>query len=261
MKIKIVSLGQIFNEGRWDIDYHLPPEGIRKYPDSLIERIDECASTVKEKRDPTKDPDKPFIYIDIASIDVETGIITNPQELIGSEAPSRARKVVHAYDIIISTCRPTRGAIAVVPEDFHNQICSTGFSVIRPNEGINPYYLHYAIRLQSTLEQFRKWSTGSSYPAILDEDVEKTLIPVVDGKIQDNISGYIMKAYFERSQQIEMANQEWGDSCSTIYNCLTNEEFETINPDYSDNIFKSDEILKRIEMIADRESGEIQHSG
>jgi type I restriction enzyme S subunit len=55
------------------------------------------------------------MYIDISSVDVSNGIIENPQELIGIEAPSRARKVVPAFDIVISTCRQTRGAIAVVP--------------------------------------------------------------------------------------------------------------------------------------------------
>src|SRR6185437_1289969 len=115
-----------------------------------------------------------------------------PQEVEGVDAPSRARKVVRAFDIVISTCRPTRGAIAVVPISLHNQIASTGFSIWRAKAGTNPFYLHYALRLQSTLEQFRKWSTGSSYPAILDEDVAKTLIPVPSPAEQDRIARLIV---------------------------------------------------------------------
>ena len=149
--------------------------GINSFPKDVLTPIIKCADIIKDKRDPKKNPEMTFQYVDIASIDVETGIIINPQELTGKEAPSRARKIISAYDIIISTCRPTRGAIAVVPEELHGQICSTGFSVIRAKPNVNPFYLYYALRLQSTLEQFRKWSTGSSYPAILDDDIAKTI--------------------------------------------------------------------------------------
>ena len=168
------TLGSLNEVGRWDIDFHLPAEGIAEFPNELHKRVDEWATLAKEKRDPTKMPDALFRYVDIASVDVMVGAIQNPQDLSGEEAPSRARKVVAAFDVIVSTCRPTRGAIAVVPPELHDQIVSTAFSVWRSCDAINPFYLLFALRLPSTLEQFRKWSTGSSYPAILDEDVAKT---------------------------------------------------------------------------------------
>ena len=140
--------------------------------------------------------------------------------MTGEEAPSRARKVIHAYDIIISSCRPTRGAIAVVPEELHGQICSTGFSVIRAKHGQNPYYLHFALRLASTLEQLRKWSTGSSYPAILDEDVEKTLIPLPDTTTQDKIAKAIRFATAERELTINAANAAWKASTDGVIGSL-----------------------------------------
>lgn len=161
-----------------------------------------------------------FKYVDIASIDVETGEIINPQDLSGEEAPSRARKVVRAFDVLISTCRPTRGAISVVPVELHNQIASTAFTVLRAKPGINPYYLHYAIRLASTLEQFRKWSTGSSYPAILDGDVLKTRIPVPDLNEQEDIAAQIMSAFVTRDQAIKDANANWRSKLDGITGAL-----------------------------------------
>ncbi|MDH3353534.1 MAG: restriction endonuclease subunit S, partial [Nanoarchaeota archaeon] len=206
MKIKLETLDILHREGRWDIDYHLPPEGIKTFDPEILKPISEAADIVKDKRDPTKDPEKQFFYVDISCVDVVTGIIVKPQDLVGSEAPSRARKVINAYDLIISTCRPTRGAIAVIPEEYHDQICSTGFSVIRPKKGINPFYLHFAIRLASTLEQFRKFSTGSSYPAILDSDVEKTLIPLPDKNTQDLVASHILDELRARRKAIEKAD-------------------------------------------------------
>ncbi len=59
------------------------------------------------------------------------------------------------------------------------------------------------------MEQFRKWSTGSSYPAILDEDVAKTLIPLPDPKIQDQIAKTLRAAAIEREASIKAANVAW----------------------------------------------------
>lgn len=220
MKTLIRKRKDLRKAGRWDIDFHLPAEGIRKFPDRLLKRIDQVADLSKDKRDPTANPEEAFQYIDIASIDVKVGSISNPQTLEGHEAPSRARKVVQAFDLVVSTCRPTRGAIAVVPVWLHDQIASTGFSVIRPKKGINPFYLHYALRLDSTLEQFRKWSTGSSYPAILDSDVAKTLIPVPDQEEQDRIANIVHEAYLAREREIKRASSTYQDTLDRISSTL-----------------------------------------
>lgn len=224
MKTLVKELGELALAGRWDIDFHLPAEGILQFPNEIVKRVDSVADVIKAKRDPTKRPDEVFQYVDIASIDVSTGVVVNPQELTGDEAPSRARKLVGAFDVIVSTCRPTRGAIAVVPISLHGQIASTAFSVLRAKDGVNPFYLHYALRLPSTLEQFRKWSTGSSYPAILDEDVEKTRIPVPDGPTQDRIALKIVAALLERDNAIAAINAGWNGAMQNITAALCGEE-------------------------------------
>lgn len=221
MKTLIKTRQQLEAVGRWDIDFHLPPEGIKKFPKSLLRRVDTVADIAKDKRDPGHEPETAFQYIDIAAVDVSVGAISNPQDVEGAEAPSRARKVVSAFDVIVSTCRPTRGAIAVVPVSLHDQIASTAFSVLRPKPGVNPFYLHFALRLPSTLEQFRKWSTGSSYPAILDSDVKKTLIPVPEQSVQDAIAERVVMALEERERQIRVANTAWNDVLQEITNSLS----------------------------------------
>ena len=85
-----VTYKELIKEERWDIDYHLPPIEIKKYNPSILTEISKCADTIKEKRNPTLNPEELFTYIDISSIDVTTGMIVNAQELPGEEAPSRA---------------------------------------------------------------------------------------------------------------------------------------------------------------------------
>ncbi|MXW63674.1 MAG: restriction endonuclease subunit S [Bacteroidetes bacterium SB0668_bin_1] len=224
MKILLKNSKELQSAGRWDIDFHLPPEGILKFSKSLLRRVDQVADIVKDKRDPTREPDKGFRYIDISSVDVAIGVVTNPQDIEGSEAPSRARKVVRAFDLVVSTCRPTRGAIAVVPVKLHDQIASTAFSIVRAHDDVNPFYLHYALRLPSTLEQFRKWSTGSSYPAILDSDVKKTIIPVPTIEEQDAIAAKVVAALREYRKAIRVANRDWSKALEEITGSLSGQQ-------------------------------------
>lgn len=204
-----VKYEKLIDEQRWDIDYHLPPVEINKFSKEILVEMRKCSDVITEKRNPTLKPDELFKYVDISSIDVVTGIIINPQELLGEEAPSRARKVIHEGDIIISTCRPTRGAIAIVPKELDNQICSTGFCVIRAKKGVSNKYLHFILRSAVVKEQFRKFSTGSSYPAILDDDIRKTVIPLPKTKIQTNIAKKVHKETDKRNALITQANQQW----------------------------------------------------
>lgn len=208
MKSLIETNKQLAAEGRWDLDYHLPAERIYQYPNDAIRPVSDLAVVSKEKRDPTESPEESFIYVDISSVDVSAGVISGATEILGEDAPSRARMSIQAFDVLVSTVRPTRGAVAVVPVELHAQICSTGFVVLRCSKGVNPFFLHFVLRLPSTAEQFRKFATGSSYPAILDSDVLKTLVPKVSQEDQEALAQYTIQALRERERTVKAADQE-----------------------------------------------------
>jgi type I restriction enzyme, S subunit len=173
--------------GRFDVEFNMGFHKFDPYMDQVFP-VKAIATFPKETKDPTSQVETLFNYIDIGSIDIELGEIREVSEVLGANAPSRARQVVHTGDIIISTVRPTRGATALIPESMDGFICSTGFSIVRPNNQVTPEYLHTVLRLHTTLEQFGRRSAGSSYPAILDRDVKETLIPVPSKEIQHKIS-------------------------------------------------------------------------
>lgn len=249
MKTLIRDNSNLSHEGRWDIDFHLPPELIREYPDEQIVTVADLALVSNLTRDPSLAPDESFRYVDIASVDVTSGTITSPQELTGEEAPSRARMVIKAFDVLVSTVRPTRRAVAVVPSDLHNGICSTGFTVLRCREGINPFFLHFLLRLPSTAEQFRKFATGSSYPAILDSDVLKTAVPWVAHE-QDAIARAVVAAQDERQKRIEDANDQFNTVVAQVEGLLKRGEALISTPAPNERPVSVAEIAAALDELA-----------
>lgn len=125
-----------------------------------------------ETIDPTRNPDKEFFYIDVSSVNNKTFRIEAVSELLGSEAPSRARKLVRTNDVIFATVRPTLKRIALVPEQYDQQVCSTGYFVLRGKEFIDNRFLFYFLQTGEVLETVEKVQKGASYPAITDSDVK-----------------------------------------------------------------------------------------
>ncbi|MBU4486778.1 MAG: restriction endonuclease subunit S, partial [Candidatus Delongbacteria bacterium] len=130
-----------------------------------------------ETINPTLEPDKEFVYIDVSSVNNETMAIENSSVIIGKTAPSRARKLVKTNDIIFATIRPTLKRIAIVSEEFHNQICSTGYFVLRAKPFLNYQMLFYYLLTNKFDSQMEKLQKGASYPAVTDGDVRNQVIP------------------------------------------------------------------------------------
>jgi type I restriction enzyme, S subunit len=209
--------------GRFDIAFNM---GFHKFDpyEEQVKQVSELASFPKETKDPTKEPDETFNYIDISSVNIRTGEIEAAEEIIGADAPSRARQIVHAGDIIISTVRPTRGATAIVPPEMDNYICSTGFTVIQPSKGTSTVYLHAALRLSTTLEQFGRRASGSSYPAILENDIKVSLIPAPSEDIQKEIANEISQRQSEAKQLIRRADNVVADAKAKVERIILGEE-------------------------------------
>lgn len=128
--------------------------------------------------DPTRTPTKNIVYIDIGSIDNQTQTISAPKYIVGRDAPSRARRIVAAGDILFSTVRTYLKNIAVVSDEFHGQYTSTGVAVLRPNEAVEVRYLFNYVRSNSFVSEISKAQDGTLYPAVKEKDVSSAQIPL-----------------------------------------------------------------------------------
>lgn len=145
-------------------------------------------------RTPTALPEESFTYVDVASVDNESKSITGSRSLFGSEAPSRARKVIRQGDILVSTIRPNLNAVALVPADLDGQIASTGFCVLRPTDRVLSEYLFYFVQSQSFVNSLCTLVAGAMYPAVSDSQVLGQRIPLPDVVEQRRIVDLLSRA-------------------------------------------------------------------
>lgn len=96
----------------------------------------------------------------------------------GADAPSRARQLVRAHDVLFSTVRTYLKNIAQVPEACDGQVASTGFAVLRGKEGVSSKYLFYFCLTEDFLDTLGSLQRGTSYPAVHDSDVREQFIPL-----------------------------------------------------------------------------------
>ena len=133
-----------------------------------------------DQRDPTDTPDFEFHYIDIGSVNSRTKQIETPAVVKGSLASVRARQVVRAGDVLVSTVRPNLNTGAMVPQELDGAICSTGFCVLRCGPELNPGYLFAFVQSCRFVEGLIDVVQGALYPAVTDRQVFAARLPWVE---------------------------------------------------------------------------------
>ena len=112
-------------------------------------------------------PDFEIEYLDISS--VGNGFLReNPTKYRFADAPSRARRVLHEGDTIVSTVRTYLKSVLYIDAELAHCIASTGFSVLTPRAEVEPRYLGFLLQSSRFVDAVMKNSIGISYPAIND---------------------------------------------------------------------------------------------
>lgn len=142
-----------------------------------VTRIDCVASLNDEELGEDTDPTVPIRYVDISSLNPESGKLS-PEGMTFGSAPSRARRVVRTGDVIVSTVRTYLRAIAPIRLQDEGLIVSTGFAVVRPRCGLAVEFARYALLASTFIDEVISRSTGVSYPAINARELGWIKIPM-----------------------------------------------------------------------------------
>jgi type I restriction enzyme S subunit len=133
----------------------------------------------KETWNPRKDTRKYVEYLEIAGVDNSSGQIISTRRIEVSSPPSRAKRVIRKGDVVFGTTRPYLKNIAVVPENLDEQVCSTGFCVLRPDhKKVITEWLFSICRSDVVVDQVVPGQEKNAYPAVSDAAVMDSIIPV-----------------------------------------------------------------------------------
>lgn len=126
---------------------------------------------------PSRSPEDEFEYIDLSAVDNSSKKVVSTTTVTGAEAPSRARQLVAAGDVLVSTVRPNLNAVAVVPPELDGATASTGFTVLRPSEELDGRFLFHWVQSPPFINDMVRKATGASYPAVSDRIVKESELP------------------------------------------------------------------------------------
>lgn len=144
---------------------------------------------------PARHPQEEFHYIDLSAIDQGAKAIGDVSRIKGQDAPSRARQLVAAGDILVSTVRPNLNGVAPVSDEHDGATASTGFCVLRPDpKKLNSNYLMHWVRSPQFVDLMVREATGASYPAVSDRIVKNSSIPLPPLPEQRRIAAILDKA-------------------------------------------------------------------
>jgi type I restriction enzyme S subunit len=141
-------------------------EWLGEIPDHWrVQRLKQLAGLNPESLPEDTDPAREIVYVDIGGVN-NLGRIVEREQLTFGSAPSRARRIVRDGDVIVSTVRTYLRAIASISSPEPGMVVSTGFAVVRPDDGFSTDYAAYALRGPYFVERVVANSKGASYPAI-----------------------------------------------------------------------------------------------
>ena len=138
--------------------------------------------------------DKELRYIDLSSVNTVNKRIEATELITKTNAPSRAKQIVKSKDIIFGTTRPMQERLALIPDYLDNQVCSTGYCVLRSDkEIVKEKWLYYNLLKTDFYKYVGLNQKGASYPAISDSEIKNYKIPIPPLHVQQHVVNILDK--------------------------------------------------------------------
>ncbi|MCR9297077.1 MAG: restriction endonuclease subunit S [bacterium] len=224
-------------------------------------------------------PSDYFTYVDLSSVDQSTKAIVEPRDILGSEAPSRARQIIETGNVLVATVRPNLNGVARVTADLDGATASTGFCVIKPNPNAldSGYLFHWVKTPQFVADMVRK-STGANYPAVSDRIIFESAIPLPPLFEQKRIAEILDRAEALRSGRraalalldeltqsifLDMFGDPVGNPKRWEMKSLQDAGVETKTGPFGSLLHKSDYITNGVPLINPKHmvDGRVEHTG
>jgi len=226
----IKTLKESFLEtGRFDSEYYLPKyedyiELVHSYPNGY-----DLISNVCDIKDNNFTPFSgvQYKYIELANIG-KSGEITGCDIQDGENLPTRARRLVHQGDVIVSSIEGSLDSCALMTDEYDGALCSTGFYVLQSHQH-NPETLLTLFKSLPIQNLMKKGCSGTILTAIGKSEFEKIPIPLIRKEVQEEIAKHVQKSFELRKEAMQLLENakltveaviENGGGNSLIYNKL-----------------------------------------
>ena len=156
----------------------------------IVPRLKYLAALNPDSLPEDADPAMEIEYVDIGGVNSQ-GQIVSREKLSFGTAPSRARRLVAAGDVILSTVRTYLRAIAPIRERDSHIVVSTGFAVVRPQDGLVPAFAAHALRAPYFVERVVSESKGVSFPAIVESEMATFELAIPSIEEQHAIAAFL----------------------------------------------------------------------
>ena len=212
--------------GRLDAEYYQPKYEdyatfIKKYKGGADSLGNIC--TLNEKNFNPLDSSE-YKYIELSNIG-NSGEITGCTASIGAELPSRARRLVHTNDVIVSSIEGSLQSVALVTAEYDKALCSTGFYVVK-SDTINPETLLVLFKSEPMQNLLKQGCSGTILTAIGRNELQNMVMPKIRKEVQSEITTYVQKSISlrnEAKQLLESAKLKVEDAISTPPHLIDNQ--------------------------------------
>lgn len=122
-----------------------------------------------------------YKYIEIGDV-TQYGLITKYIEGLFEDLPTRGEYQIHTGDVLLALNNSSRGTVVLVPPEFDNAICTSGFLVVVPEDKEQGLLLWYALRSEICRKQIYYLAQTASQPELkIDAWNNYFLIPLPNG--------------------------------------------------------------------------------
>ncbi len=200
--LSVRSFKHILNTERMDAEYYQP-----KY-DDLIAKVKALGGGTVETEcnlyDRNFNPEKSveYRYIELANIG-NSGEINGFTLDLGSELPTRARRIVHTGNIIIPSVEGSLQSCALIPDSFDGALCSTGFYVL-DSDKINSETLLVLFKSAPIQALLKQQCTGTILTAFSKDGLLSIPIPKIDSDLQDKIRDSVKESFALRLKSMDL---------------------------------------------------------
>lgn len=201
----VKTLKESFLEtGRFDSEYYLPKYEdyvrlVQSYPNGYGLLGDMCE--IKDYNYTPKNEIR-YKYIELANIG-KSGDVTGCDEQNGEDLPTRARRIVHRGDVVVSSIEGSLDSCALITDEYDGALCSTGFYVLQSSQ-LNPETLLALFKSQPIQNLMKKGCSGTILTAISKSELERIPLPVIRKEVQDEIAKHVQKSFELRKKALQL---------------------------------------------------------